>query len=305
MSGYARAHRGRWEHHLFKNKQEAAVWAWMTDTARWRAHSFQTRFGMVHLERGQVFASQRMLAEEFGLGRQQIRRLFSDMLNAGMIFENSTHSAARAGTIITIVNYERYQGDTAEAGAQKLTPQPIAQPKANPKATQGQPTREYREKGEEREEGISPSDSSSRALPDLTHDLPVHTPAVVPASDAVGDAFAAYQAIRREFVQGAKALTLTQARRAKLAARIREVGGSEGWGRVLASIRGSPFLRGETAPNFRFAEIDWILEPKNLLKITEGNYDERSGTDRTRAPARSTPLDAMRAARANLGLGGP
>ncbi|MGA1800209.1 hypothetical protein VH567_15670 [Sphingomonas sp. 4RDLI-65] len=305
MSGYARAHRGRWEHHLFKNKQEAAVWAWMTDTARWRAHSFQTRFGIVHLERGQVFVSQRMLAEEFGMGRQQVRRLFSDMLNAGMICENSTHSAARAGTIVTIVNYERYQGDTAEIVEGRASPQPKKQPKTNPKATQDQPTREYREKGEEREEGLSPSDSSSSTLPDLPPSLPMRLPAVVPAGDAVIDAFTGYQAVRREFLPGAKTLTLTDVRRTKLAARIREVGGSEGWAKVLASIRGSPFLRGETGPNYRFAEIDWILEPKNFLKINEGNYDDRSGADRVRPPTRSSPLDAMRAARAAVGLGGP
>lgn len=305
MSGYARAHRGRWEHHLFKNKQEAAVWAWMTDTARWRAHSFQTRFGMVHLERGQVFVSQRMLAEDFGMGRQQVRRLFSDMLNAGMICENSTHSAARAGTIVTIINYERYQGDTAEAAEAKAAPQPKRQPKTNPKATQDQPTREYREKGEEREEGLSPSDSSSSALPDLPPSLPIQLPVVVLASDPVTDAFAGYQAVRREFVPGAKALTLNDVRRKKLAARIGEVGGSEGWGRVLASIRGSPFLRGETAPNYRFAEIDWILEPKNLLKISEGNYDERRpASSKERSPVRCSPIDALGIAIAASGLGG-
>jgi hypothetical protein len=40
----------------------------------------------------------------------------------------------------------------------------------------------------------------------------------------------------------------------------------------IAAIPRSPFLRGENARGWR-ADFDWMLEPKNFTKLTEGTYD--------------------------------
>lgn len=281
--GFARAWRGRWDHPLFKTKQEAAVWAWMTDTARFRAHEFQTRFGIVRLERGQLLLSQRTVAEDFGLGRQQVRRLIDSMVIAGMITENSTHSASRAGTIVTIVNFERYQGDADATGIVTIPLQPKSQPITNPRPTQDQPTREEGKEGKEgKEEEGSPSDSS-RAL----------APA---APDDVVTAFAAFQQLRHEIRPSSRSLILTPARRAALSHRLREIGGPAGWADVLCRIRASRFLRGET-DRWGGAEIDWVLKPANLTKIIEGNYDERTDANGRGAGVRAGPIDALAFAR--------
>ena len=305
MSGYARAYRGRWEHHVFKSKQEAAVWAWMTDTARFRAHEFQTRFGIVRLERGQVLVSERTIGEDFGLGRQQVRRLMDTMEINGMIHRNSTHSASRAGTIVTIQNYAKYQGFGEEVEALETQGQPKRQPITNPRATHNQPTREEREKGEEREED-TPSESSisDRSAPEaqlLPDELPVAN--TLPTVDEVGPAFERYQACRASLVPGARPLSLSPDRRRGLAARLAEIGGATAWDEVLARIRGSPFLRGETSRNGFVAEIDWLLKPINLRKVMEGNYDERPSANPRRQSASIGAVDAMREARDRLGLG--
>jgi len=52
-------------------------------------------------------------------------------------------------------------------------------------------------------------------------------------------------------------------------ARIRE---GRDFAAVFAKIRASPFLRGETT-TFR-ASFNWIINPTNLVKILEGDYDE-------------------------------
>lgn len=287
MSGYARAHRGRWDHPLFKNKQEAAVWAWMTDTARFKAHSFQTRFGMVHLNRGQLLMSERGIAEDFGLHKNTVRRLLRCMVDANMITLNSDHDASRAGTIVTIVNYERYQGDTPLPESPRDQGGTACGTKTGPRRDHNGTTREEREKREEgEEERISsigePIDQRSRAAGE---------PAL-PKTDDVGEAFAAYQALRAQFVPGARALTLTPPRRTKLAARLLEIGGRDAWHDVLRQIRASAFLRGEKSRDGRFvAEIDWLLEPRNLTKLREGNFDDRPqnrpGGGGPRGPARS------------------
>ena len=53
-------------------------------------------------------------------------------------------------------------------------------------------------------------------------------------------------------------------------ARIRE--GAD-FDRVFARIRGSPFLRGDKGHTP--AAFDWIMNPTNLTKILEGNYEDR------------------------------
>ncbi|WP_374648995.1 hypothetical protein [Rhizorhabdus sp.] len=284
--GFARAWRGRWDHPLFKTKQEAAVWAWMTDTARFRAHEFQTRFGMVRLDRGQLLVSQRTIAEEFGLGRQQVRRLIDSMVIAGMITENSTHSASRAGTIVTIVNFERYQGDADAGESVRAAPQPKGQPITNPRPTQDQPTREEGKEGREGKEE-SPSDAERR--PSL------------PTVDHVQSAFDDFQRLRSEIRPGARSLALTQSRRTALAQRLREIGGPVGWAEVLARIRASRFLRGET-DRWGGAEIDWVLKPANLTKIREGNYDDRPDAHERAGGVRAGPIDALAFARSAGGF---
>ncbi|WP_343545478.1 hypothetical protein [Sphingomonas paucimobilis] len=291
---------------MFKSKQEAAVWAWMTDTARFKAHSFQTRFGIVQLERGQLLASQRTIAEDFGLGRQQVRRLIDSMVKAGMIAENSTHPASRAGTIITIVNYERYQADSEVDQARPTQRKPKQQPITNPRPTQDQPTREKGGKGEEGEEE-RPSVSSPEAGNGASGriDAPVSL-SLVPSVDHVGAAFAAFEAMRHSIDPAARTATLSPDRRKKLAARLDEIGGPAAWADVLGIVQASPFLRGETSRAGRLvATIDWLLKPENLRKVREGNYDERhpaAARGGPRVPA--SPFDAVREARAILGRGG-
>lgn len=304
MSGYARAYRSRWEHPLFKSKQEAAVWAWMCDTARFRRHSFQTRFGLVTLERGQLLTSERQIAEDFGLHKNTVRRLISTMQRDGMVSLNRDHAASRAGTIISILNFEKYQApsdNSDEDGDQGGTGNGT---KTGPRRDHNGTTREEREEREEgRKKEDSPSDSSisdPSARPSPSTSL-----TLLPATDEVSDAFEAFDAVRREFTPNARSIELGADRRKKLALRLGEIGGPTGWAEVVASIRGSPFLRGETSRN-GFVKLDWLLEPANLRKVREGNYDHHGnrGASGPAQPVRTAPVAAARVARDLLGLNG-
>lgn len=64
---------------------------------------------------------------------------------------------------------------------------------------------------------------------------------------------------------------LTPQRRRKLALRIRQNSIDE-FTEAIAAIGRSPFLRGENDRGWR-ANFDWMLEPANFTKLTEGNYD--------------------------------
>lgn len=121
-----------------------------------------------------------------------------------------------------------------------------------------------------------------------------------PLRDEPAEAFAAYEEMRHRIDPTARAATLSPDRRKKLVARMTEIGGSEGWNRLLGIIGASPFLRGESSRTGKMvATIDWLLEPKNIRKVLEGNYDD-NGRKGSGPRVRSGPIAAFGAVLANL-----
>lgn len=132
--GYVLAWRSKWEHPVFRRKQEAAVWAWMCETAQWQDYRMPTKFGPISLKRGELVIAEREVAEDFGLHRNTLRALIQRMVDEGMICLIRDRIPSRAGTIVSIVKYEQYQqvdgrtegvqdrkrtGSEAEAGPQE------------------------------------------------------------------------------------------------------------------------------------------------------------------------------------------
>lgn len=109
--GYTRQYRRLWSHPAFRNKVEAAVFAWLLATAQWRDTCMQTRFGPVRLRRGEVLIAERELAEDFGLARKTLRDLLARMAEMGMIalIRGDGRAPQRAGTILQVCNYDIYQ----------------------------------------------------------------------------------------------------------------------------------------------------------------------------------------------------
>lgn len=107
--GYTLSYRSKWEHPVFKSKQEAAVWAWMCDIAQWRDTRISTKFGPVELLRGELIIAERELSEDFGLYRNALRSLLHRMVADGMITLKQDHKMKRLGTIVRVVKYEQYQ----------------------------------------------------------------------------------------------------------------------------------------------------------------------------------------------------
>lgn len=70
-----------------------------------------------------------------------------------------------------------------------------------------------------------------------------------------------------------KAEAMSKARKAAFLARCREFPGLEPWRRAFASIRGSPFLRGQNDKGWK-ADIDFLLQAKSFTKLIEGSYGQ-------------------------------
>lgn len=70
-----------------------------------------------------------------------------------------------------------------------------------------------------------------------------------------------------------KVAKLTDSRKRRANARLRQYPEIEIWQRAFATIRGSPFLRGDNPRGWR-ADFDFLLQDKSFTKLVEGSYGQ-------------------------------
>ena len=83
-----------------------------------------------------------------------------------------------------------------------------------------------------------------------------------------------------------KCQTVTAARSKSLKARLREVGGIDGWRLAIRKAVSSDFLAGRNGKWHGFS-FDWIIKQSNFTKLMEGNYGNRSINNGCNQPRRN------------------
>ena len=107
--------------------------------------------------------------------------------------------------------------------------------------------------------------------------------------DAAKDAVADYNAMA-EKTGLPKVQSLTETRRKKLAHRLKECGGLDGWRAALQKVAASDFLTGKKV-EWR-ADFDFMLQASSFTKIMEGSYDNKPATQPK--PGGFSAQDALR-----------
>lgn len=113
-----------------------------------------------------------------------------------------------------------------------------------------------------------PADSSIHPDPEqleLTPDEP-------PVPDVYAQAFDFFQVMARRANLPVPA-KLSDTRKAKLKARLKDCGGLEGWQIACAKVEASEFCTGKTG---WVADLDFMLQESSFNKIMEGSYDNRT-----------------------------
>ena len=119
MSGFIALHREAREHPLFAgNAERFGAWFWLVATACWRPTKFNAGGTIITLERGQLCVSRTQLATAWGMSPSAVERFLTRLQTEQMI----GRSTGQARSIITICNYDTYQGKNDETG------QPTGQP---------------------------------------------------------------------------------------------------------------------------------------------------------------------------------
>lgn len=73
---------------------------------------------------------------------------------------------------------------------------------------------------------------------------------------------------------------LTDGRKSKLKARLKDAGGLEGWRQAMQNLEASAFLCGHNDKGWK-ADIDFILQEKSFTRLIEGFYAERKAPHET------------------------
>lgn len=103
--GWVKSYRSKWTHPAFRNLLEAAMWAWLCETAFWERRRVRFNGQLITLERGQLATSVRFISKGFNIGEQVTRTFLENLQKEKMITLQPTHW----GSIITICNYNKFQ----------------------------------------------------------------------------------------------------------------------------------------------------------------------------------------------------
>lgn len=146
--GYCKAYRKAWHHPIFKDLLEAAVWNFLYQNAFYEDGECFFNGVTFKLKRGQIAITSSFLAKGFRVSESTIKRLTKRLTDHNQIKIKSTNK----GTIITIINYELYQGNNKTDDLSKeLTND--QQPASNLR-TNGYNNKEYNKNKESKEDNI-------------------------------------------------------------------------------------------------------------------------------------------------------
>lgn len=110
MEGWIKLHRELLESPIFQNEKLFKVFVWCL----LKANPSPNRWQGIEIQAGQFVTSLSRLVAETGLSQKTIRNALRKLEKMGELVTQKS----RAYTIITICNYESYQGDTTDEGTQ-------------------------------------------------------------------------------------------------------------------------------------------------------------------------------------------
>lgn len=96
-----------------------------------------------------------------------------------------------------------------------------------------------------------------------------------PSSDALQEAFDAYNALARK-IGLPKAQNFSDDRKRKLRQRLKDCGGLQGWTAALEMLEASRHCRGDNDRGW-LADLDFLLQSKSFTRLMEGFYTGRGG----------------------------
>lgn len=117
--GYVIMWRSAWDNPMFANDRANYLSAWMylIAHANYKKGQIRTTGGVVDVGRGQIHTTIRHLSLIFQWDKKTVERFLQNLAKAGMIVKSSSPQ----GTLLTIVNYNKYQALSDSDGEKGYT----------------------------------------------------------------------------------------------------------------------------------------------------------------------------------------
>ena len=124
MDGFYRMARGWMDHHIFANDPltEREAWQWLIEHAAFAPHPHRVGQNVVPVERGQLAVSTRYLAQAWQWSKSRVARFLKKLKTGTMIGTVTGTESGTGYTLVTICNYDKYQGVQSNGGTASGTP---------------------------------------------------------------------------------------------------------------------------------------------------------------------------------------
>ena len=237
MDGWIKLHRAIMANRIYPHKRkftEMEAWVDLMLKASHKDHTVSD----IEVGRGQILTSILALGERWKWSRGKVKRFLKVCEKRNEVVLKTTTKF----TVVTLCNYERYQGSQNDNGHQtdiKRTSNGHQTDTIN----NGKKIRRRTSVG-------GGGDFGPQELLDLYNEMCISRPR-------------------------AKSILPKTKRFSTTTARLKEHPDREFWVRIFEAVEASDHLTGQTEGSWTGATFDWITNPNNLTKIDEGNYAPR------------------------------
>lgn len=254
VQGWIRVYRKLEDNVLWKNNEpfdRRSAWIDLLLMANYKDNEMLFDGKTFVVKCGQCLTSIRKLGVKWSWSKDRVLKFLRLLESIGMITKTSTNKR----TLITIVNYEIYQGllDTDKDTDQDTD-------KDTDKDTDSPQTinKEYKE-GKEGKKDNDVSSLRSDTLSDTSDEEKVKL--LWNTLEGVGD------------IKAIKSIGVSERQRL-VKARLKQYG-VEGFEKAIEKIKQSDFLQGKNKNGWCIT-FDWFVKPNNFPKVLEGNYDNKA-----------------------------
>lgn len=120
MGGWVKLHRSLLDNGLLCHPNANALFDWLLLTATYQDMNHPTKYGIIKINRGQVVIGRKILAQKLKQTEQKIRTALELLEKQEII----TIETTKHYSLITLTNYDKYQGEDEQATNEVTKPQP-------------------------------------------------------------------------------------------------------------------------------------------------------------------------------------
>lgn len=246
------------------------AWIDLILLANHKPNFFFIRDIKIDVKRGELARGENALAERWGWSRNKVRNFLKLLEKEQQIILKKSKVINR----IEIVNYDKYQDRNNSKYNSKTTEGTTeGQQKVQQKNINNNVNNINNENNDNNDSNLGEAVTTEKSSAVQIRGIKPPAPPLQEMIDSWNDN------IQKIIKPDSRGVMLTNGRKTKLAKRFKDEFNSdfEQWEMYLNKISQSNFLMGDNNRNWSI-DIDWALEPKNLIKIVESNYDNKNNT---------------------------